>query len=59
MARRKNPTDDFKLEIVYDGEMTMGELEYILDMLADQAIKNRQKQKLEKQDNSTSQDEVK
>ena len=59
MARRKNPADDFKFEIVYEGEMTMGELEYILDMLADQAIKNWQKQKLEKQDNSTSQDEVK
>ena len=59
MARRKNPADDFKFEVVHDGEMTMRELEYILDMLADQAIKNWQKQKLENQDNSTSQDVVK
>ncbi len=59
MARRKNPADDFKFEIVYDGEMSKEELISVLDMLADQAIKNWQKQKPENQDNSTSQDVVK
>lgn len=59
MRRKLTPEKELEIEWIYVDEMTMGELEYILDMLADQAIKNRQKQKLENQDNSTSQDAVK
>jgi hypothetical protein len=62
MARRKNPGDDLKYEIVQGPEMTEEEFDAIARIFArtiyDEIIKEQQTQK-ENQENSSSQDVVK
>jgi hypothetical protein len=62
MARRKNPGDDFKFEIVQGPEMTEEDLDAIAGILArmiyNQIMKEQQTQQ-ENQTNSSSQDIVK